>query len=75
MRKNFHGRQLADGGNDGIAWKMAVKTSEGGIERDDGRIGTVVVSLEIPHAFQKFGLDDRIRHEKSIDKRKRKRIM
>ena len=75
MHKNFHGRQLADGGNDGITWKMAVKTSESGIKRDGGGIGAVIVLLEILHAFQKFGLDDGIRHEKSIGKRKRKRIM
>ena len=62
MHKDFHGRQLADGGNDGIVWKMSVKACEGGIERDGGGIGAVVVPLEVLHAFQKFGLDDGIWH-------------
>ena len=75
MHKNFHGRQLADSGNDGIAWKMSVKTSERRIKRDGGGIGTVVVPLEVLHAFQKFRLDDGIRHEKSIGKRKRKSVV
>ena len=75
MRKNFHGRQLADGGNDGIVRKMSVKTSEGGIERDDGGIGAVVITLEIMNAFQKFGLDDGIRHEESIGKGKRESVV
>ena len=70
MHKNFHGRQLADGGNDGIAWKMAVKTSESGIKRDGGGIGAVIMTLEIMNAFQQFGLDDGIRHKESISKGK-----
>ena len=71
MRKHFHGGQLADGGNDGIAWKMSVEAREGGIERDGGGIGAVVMTLEVMHAFQKFGLDDGIRHEESVGKRER----
>ena len=54
---------------------MAVETCEGGIKRDGGGIGTVVVSLEILHAFQKFRLDDGIRHEESIGKGKREAVV
>ena len=56
MHKNFHGRQLADGGNDGIAWKMAVKTSESGIKRDGGGIGTVVMAFKIMNTFMQLAL-------------------
>ena len=75
MRKDFDSRQLANGGNDGIAWKMAVKACERRIERDGGGIGSVVMTLEIMNAFQKFRLDDGIRHEKSIGKGKRESVV
>ena len=75
MRKHFDRRQLTDGGNDGIAWKMSVEAREGGIERDGGGIGAVVMALEVPYAFQQFGLDDGIRHEVSIGKRKRESVV
>ena len=75
MRKNFHGGQLTDGGNDGIAWKMSVKACEGWIERDGGGIGAVVMTLEVMNTFQQFGLDDGIRHEASIGKGKRESVV
>ena len=54
---------------------MSVEASEGGIERDGGGIGAVVMSLEVPYAFQQFGLDDGIRHEESIGKGKREAVV
>ena len=75
MRKDFDSGKLTDGGNDGIAWKMSVKACEGGIERDGGGIGAVVMMLEIMNAFQQFGLDDGIRHEESIGKGERESVV
>ena len=75
MCKHFDRRQLADGGNDGIAWKMSVIAREGGIERDGGGKGAVVMTLEVPYAFQQFRLDDGIRHEESIGKGKRESVV
>ena len=54
---------------------MSVEASEGGIERDDGGIGAVVMALEVLYAFQQFGLDDGIRHEESIGKGKREAVV
>ena len=54
---------------------MSVEAREGGIERDGGGIGTVVVPLEIAYTFQEFGLDDGIRHEESIGKGKREAVV
>ena len=75
VRKDFDSRQLANGGNDGIAWKMAVKACERRIKRDGGGIGAVVMTLEIMNAFQQFGLDEGIWHEKSIGKGKRESVV
>ena len=54
---------------------MSVEAREGGIERDGGGIGAVVMALEVPYAFQEFGLDDGIRHEESIGKGKREAVV
>ena len=75
MHKDFDCGKLTYGGNDGIAWKMAFKACERRIKRDGGGIGAVVMTLEIMNAFQQFGLDEGIWHEKSIGKGKRESVV